>query len=188
MDYRGRKLLWHSGNADGMPSYMALLPNEQLGVVVMMNTWGASTLHGTVASLIFDHFLGIESGDPSAKLLEQHKNAIRDWKAKQKKLEESRVKGAKPSRPLSEYSGTYESSLFGDVHVRLEKGKLMLQMARGEIAEQKHWHYDTFQVLWLDPVFRQEFSTFVTFRLDSEGKPLSMPLGRDLVEATRKTD
>ena len=29
MDYRGHKLLWHSGNADGMPCFMALLPEER---------------------------------------------------------------------------------------------------------------------------------------------------------------
>ena len=50
MDYRGHKLLWHSGNADGMPSYMALLPERRIGVVIMLNSWIAPFLHGDITS------------------------------------------------------------------------------------------------------------------------------------------
>ena len=58
MDYRGHAMLWHSGNADGMPVYMCILPAEKIGVAVMTNSWEAGTLHGTIAGRILDTLLG----------------------------------------------------------------------------------------------------------------------------------
>src|SRR6185369_8600967 len=57
-DYRGEPLIWHSGNAVGIPSYMALLPKQKLGVVVMINSWVAPLLHAAIANRIIDYYLG----------------------------------------------------------------------------------------------------------------------------------
>ena len=91
MDYRGEPLLWHSGNADGMPAYMALLPEQNLGVAVMLNTWAAPGLHGALASRVLDFYLGVPARDYSGEMLARTRAA------------EARAKAA-PARPPAKAS------------------------------------------------------------------------------------
>jgi CubicO group peptidase (beta-lactamase class C family) len=188
-DYHGRPLIWHSGNATGMPVYMGLLPQQKIGVCVMVNTWGAPVLHGTIAGRIFDTLLGIaKPGESTDDALAAHRRNLQrdadEWAA----LEKARVPGTKPSRPLDAYAGDYEDKPHGTMAVRLDAGtgKLTLQFGGGEIAGLEHWHYDTFRVRWQDRLYDYA-DTFATFALDAEGKPASftMQLGRDTIDAKR---
>ena len=36
-DYAGHKVVWHAGDIDGMASAMVMVPDQQLGIVVMTN-------------------------------------------------------------------------------------------------------------------------------------------------------
>jgi len=188
MDYRGEPMIWHSGNADGMPCYMAILPRKKLGVVVMINTWAAPVLHGALAGRIFDHYLGIlNPPDTSATALAaQHRAEARE-REERKKLEAQRIRDTKPSRPLAEYEGTYTDRVVGDIHIRREGEQLVLQVGNGEIATLRHWHYETFELEWREPLYRAAYETFVTFSLGVPGTPerLRMTLNRDVVDALR---
>ncbi|MBV8520503.1 MAG: serine hydrolase [Acidobacteria bacterium] len=187
MDYRGHKLIWHSGSGDGMPVYMALLPDEHIGVMVMINTWNAPVLHGTIAAKIFDVLLGLPStgGDTAAEAAAYRKRTAQA-DAERRALDTPPAPIAKPSRPLDAYAGTYVDPLYGEMHVTLVNGALVLQFARGERADLKPWQYDTFRVAWRDRVY-EDFDTFATFSLDAHGTPhrFDMQLNRDNVEATR---
>lgn len=178
MDFRGHKMYWHSGGADGMPTYMAVLPEDKIGVAVFVNTWSAPTLHGTIAGRVLDTLLATGKGDaeppkrPAATPPETP----------------ARTQGTSPSRPLETYAGTYENKLHGAMIVRHENGKLSLQFGGGEIGDLTHWHYDTFRVTWRDRAY-YFVDTFATFTLDAKGAPqkFEMPLGpRDVIVATRK--
>ena len=70
-DYRGRVMLWHSGRGNGQFAYMALLPKEKLGVVVLINSWRAPILHGALASRVLDHYLGLLPRDTVGDALAQ---------------------------------------------------------------------------------------------------------------------
>ena len=190
MDYRGERMFWHSGNADGMPAYMAILPRRKLGVVVLINSWGAGVLHGALAGKILDHYLGVtDGGDPSAEGLAMQRTADTREAEELKKLETQRVANTKPSRPLETYVGTYNDRVIGDIVVKKEGDHLTLQVAAGEIANLSHWNYDTFAVDWRDPFYYEVFRTFVTFALGVDGTPerLRMRLNRETADAVRKT-
>jgi hypothetical protein len=66
--------------------------------------------------------------------------------------------------------------------------KATLQFAGGAIADLSHWHYDTFDVQWREPMQRAYYRTAAVFSLDSDGKParLEMQLNRDKIEGKRK--
>lgn len=186
-DYRGRPLLWHSGSGNGQIAYMALLPNERFGVVVLVNSWRAPIIHGAIANRIIDAYLGFPPRDYSGELLSRDSAARRQAGDPHAELEKSRVKGTRPSRPLAEYAGVFVDSLYGPFTIKLEGDSLVLQMGRGEIADVSHWHYDTFHVAWRTPLFGQDFMTLAAFGLDAIGKPVSfrMRLNRDWVSAER---
>ena len=176
MDFRGHKMFWHSGGANGMPTYMALLPKEKIGVAVFINTWDAPTVHGAIAGHVLDTLLntGVATKAPSRPETPRPEPP-------------KRVEGTSPSRPIETYAGTYENKLHGTMTVRREGDKLVLQFGNGELADLTHWHYDTFRVKWQDRTF-EYLDTFATFTLDAKGAPqkFEMPLGlRDTIVATR---
>jgi CubicO group peptidase (beta-lactamase class C family) len=187
-DYRGHLMMWHSGNADGMPSYMAVLPKEKLGVIVMSNSWVTPLLHGALASRILDMFLGVEPRDYAAETIAADQRANAQAAVAEAEAEKNRVHDSHPTLALAQYAGTYVDPLHGDLTITLEGDHLTLQFARGERADLKHWQYDTFEVRWRDPVFRTYISALATFGLNAEGKAsrLEMRLNRDSIDARRK--
>jgi len=175
MDFHGHPMMWHSGSADGMPVYMAILPEEHIGVAVMTNTWAAPVLHGTIAARILDTLLG---NKPQELPLPPKPSPPAD---------PPRVSGTSPSKPLDAYAGTYADPLYGDMIVKMENGRLALYFADDEAADLEHWHYDTFRVRWRDRAY-EDFDTLAAFSLDASGMPkrMEMKLFRDSVDATRK--
>ncbi|HEU4886335.1 MAG TPA: serine hydrolase, partial [Thermoanaerobaculia bacterium] len=131
MDFRGRKMLWHSGNADGIPSYMAILPEQKIGLCVMVNSWGAPFLHGALAARILDTLLGNPLQESAGDGLKAHRASIERLQTEQAELEKTRARDSKPSRPIEEYAGTYDDEVLGPMVVSYANGKLTLQFAEG---------------------------------------------------------
>jgi len=181
MDFRGHRMLWHSGSADGMPVYMCILPEEKIGVAVMTNSWEAGTLHGAIAARVLDTLLGTPNPPDSAK---EAIDAVQ--RATPPELPE-RIPNTQPSRPLDAYAGTYVDTPHGGMVIALDNGKLTLQFGGGEKADLEHYHHDVFRVRWHDRVYVWA-DTFAAFALDTAGKPraFDMQLGRDRIEAARK--
>lgn len=189
MDYRGRPMMWHSGSADGMPSYMAILPNQRLGVVVLVNSWIAPTLHGAIVQRILDTYLGVELRDWSAEALAGAKAQRAREAAALRALAEHAALRGEPAHPLAAYAGVYADSLYGPIRVWVEQGRLALQMGRGEVADLTSHGGDSAFVRWRDPLFGETFSTHATFTADAGGHivRLSMPLARDTITAARSS-
>jgi CubicO group peptidase (beta-lactamase class C family) len=189
MDYRGHPLIWHTGNADGQPAFMAILPRDHLGVVIMMNTWGAGLLHALLMNRVLDEYLGYPPRDWSGAALPR-KAAIRDgydYAANVRRLAASRVSGTAPSHPLAAYAGVYVDSLYGPQTVALENGHLTMRMGTDQVADLSHWHYDTFLVTWRDPLFREVFPALLTFAAAADGgvERLTLPINRDVIRSER---
>src|SRR5215510_1220371 len=123
-DYRGRKVVEHGGNIDGMSALVAFIPEEKLGLVILTNLSG-SELRTALKLRIFDSFLGGELKDWSAIHLKTMKGFEAQGKAAEKKQNDERVKDTRPSLALDKYAGTYQDEMYGDVKVALEEsGKL----------------------------------------------------------------
>lgn len=168
-DYHGRKVVSHGGGLDGMVSQVGLMPEENLGVVVLTNS--ESTLPPALVNKIFDVFLGVPKRDWSAELLARTKAGEAMDRNEEKKLEDARVKNTKPSLALEKYAGTYSGAMYGDAKVSLENGHLVLRFlpAPNFVGDLEHWHYDTFRVKWRDQIVYPFPKGFVTFTLDAQG-------------------
>jgi len=165
-DYRGRKVVEHGGNIDGMSALVAMIPEEKLGVVILTNLNGTS-LPTALMFKVFDAYLGAPPKDWSAEMRNTIKGLEEQGATAQKKLEESRVKGTQPSLALEKYAGTYKDDALGDAKVAFENGRLVLRTP-GFVADLEHWHYDTFRATFRDTVIIGK--SFVTFTLGPEGK------------------
>jgi CubicO group peptidase (beta-lactamase class C family) len=176
-DYRGRKVVTHSGGLDGMTSRVAMLPEENLGVVILTNS--ETPLQSFLWYKVFDVFLGAPRRDWSADYAARVKAAKERGDAEAKKLEDARVPNTKPSLALSAYAGTYTGAMYGDARVAEEQGRLVLRMMHSPnfVGDLEHWHFDTFRIKWRDSViypFQQR--GWVTFTLDPQGKVSEMKI------------
>ena len=82
----------------------------------------------------------------------------------------------KPSLALEQYAGIYADSMYGEIRVRADNGKLRMDRGPAFKGELEHWHFDTFRARWSA---RNLGTAFVTFRLNALAKvdELQMDLG-----------
>jgi CubicO group peptidase (beta-lactamase class C family) len=169
-DYRGRKVVSHGGGLDGMISQTAMMPAENLGVVVLTNS--ESSVSSFLRNKIFDVFLDAPKRDWSAEALERVKQAKPRDADEQKKIDAARKTDTKSSLALKDYAGTYSSEMYGDVTIVEENGKLVLRLAPAPnfVADLEHWNYDTFLIKWRPSVNYNFPRGWVIFTIDKNGK------------------
>jgi CubicO group peptidase (beta-lactamase class C family) len=173
-EYRGRMLVRHYGETDGMSSVVALLPEENIGVVILTNLHTTS-LHTALSYRIFDAYLGVKPEDWSALYLKIRYDEEEKARAEEERLQGLRVKTSQPSLPLSKYTGTYENAAYGTASVAEENQRLVVRLDASPtyVGDLEHWHFDTFLSRWRDPVAEK---TLVSFSLNAEGEVQEMKL------------
>ncbi len=150
-DYRGRLVVQHGGNVDGMTALVAMMPEENFGMVILTNMNG-SGMPTTLMNRAFDHQLGVTPEDWSAKTFARTEAARARAREAVKKMEAARVPNTKPSLPLAKYAGTYVDSLLGELVVRDSSGTLLLAFGPNWHGALEHWHFDTFRTRFGTPV------------------------------------
>lgn len=166
MDYRGKLIVQHGGNIDGMSALVAMIPEEKLGLVILTNMGGTS-LPTALMFRIFDGYLRAPDRDWSGDLLTIVKGMEKEQEETVKKEEAKRVQGTKPSLELAKYAGSYENKMYGKITVALEEDKLVLRRPAAFVMDLEHWNFDTFR-----SISREIAGTknFVTFRLNTTGE------------------
>jgi hypothetical protein len=169
-DYQGRKVVQHGGGLDGMISQTAMMPEENLGLVVLTNS--ETSVNTIMQNKIFDVFVNAPKRDWSAELLQRTNDGKKAEAEENAKIDASQIKNTKPTLTTSNYAGTYTSQMYGDVTVAEENGKLVMRLvpAPNFVADLEHWHYDTFQIKWRSSVNYNFPRGWVTFTIDRNGK------------------
>ncbi len=166
-DYRGRKVVHHGGNIDGMSALVAMLPEDDLGVVMLTNMNGSS-LRSAIMYRIWDAYLGAPERDWSSEILSMVDSMEARAEAREEEMEEARVEGTSPSLEPGEYAGTYTDEMYGEVTVGRSGDGLVLGYAGAAEGGLEHWHHDTFRIEWGNPMLGR---SFVTFHLNARGEP-----------------
>ena len=164
-DYHGHKVVRHGGAIDGMRALVAMIPDEQLGVVVLTNL-NRSMLCVPVTFRIFDAFLGRPPKDWSQELREAYGffDDRRELAAALRRA--GRKPGTHPSLPLEKYAGIYSHPMYGELSIQAEAETLRFRRGPQFVGELRHWHYDTFELTYEQPVLGKRF---VSFRIDVGG-------------------
>jgi len=170
-DFKGRKLVEHGGAIDGMRAEVAMVPEENLGIVILTNMNG-SVISMPLVYRVIDAFINEPQTDYSGNLLKAYKPLLEAGAAAEKKAESERVMGTKPSLDLDKYVGTYKNDLYGDASVTLENGQLKVTFGPF-ISSLEHWHYDTFRATFVTSGISK---TLVSFGLDTQGKADTLSL------------
>ncbi|PSR54409.1 serine hydrolase [Adhaeribacter arboris] len=123
-DYQGRKMVAHGGGHEGMNSRTVLLPEENLGFVVLTNSM--SSIMTALGNRTVDAFLSV----PNA----------RDWSQFYLAAVKARQAGAGQAAPTTptatklaptaskKFTGRYTSPLYGDAIITETRNELQLQL------------------------------------------------------------
>lgn len=171
-DVNGHFQVTHTGGLLGIVSQVTLLPDLNLGIIVLTNQESGSAFTA-ITNSIKDAYFGIhgknriqEYNDRRLASEEKEDRLLRqldkDIQAQLKK------KGFQPK--LSDYSGTYEDPWFGRVLITHQKDGLHFQAEKVSDLTGKMTFYKgtTFVVRWNDAALKAD--AFVNFDLDTEGK------------------
>ncbi|MHA2248582.1 MAG: serine hydrolase [Candidatus Hodarchaeales archaeon] len=162
IDYRGKKMAFHPGGIDGYTAIAAVLPQENLGLVILTNMHENVTMPFLYALMfvIADAYLGKPQRDWNTEILHTVQQMGKESVAAWQKVVEARAEGTSPSLPLEKYAGAYVDNFCGEAKVTQEEGKLVVHYGPTSKADLEHWHYDTFRAIWRNPMFAPEFVTF----------------------------
>ncbi len=160
-DYRGRKIVTHSGGLTGMVTLTLLVPEEKLGLVVLTNQEEGGAFQA-IAYHILDHYLKLEPRDWIHAYAESTADSRKKDNAEEAKALAARSMGTSPSLALSGYAGAYADAWYGPSQVVVERNGLYLRMGgtpdmHGPL---EHFHYNTFIVRWADPTIPDAFVHF----------------------------
>jgi CubicO group peptidase (beta-lactamase class C family) len=168
-DYRGHKLVWHTGGWPGMVSRLTMVPDLKLGIVVLTNQESGAAFQA-VTMRALDAFMDAPKTDWIAAYAASVKKSEGNADDSMKKHEAARAKGSKPSLPLDGYVGTYRDPWYGDVKVAKQGGKLVMTFTKTAqlTGTLEPWQHDTFIAHWDDRSLNGD--AFVNFALDPDGK------------------
>jgi CubicO group peptidase (beta-lactamase class C family) len=170
-DYRGHKLVLHTGGALGGKAIVGILPKQKVAIALMINSEDGGA-RWSVFYRLLDHYLGFEPVDWT----DSYRKAVDELTARaveaQKKMQEAiaatPVASAGPSLPLEKYAGVYRDAWYGTVTIQHKRDALRIQFdhtpaMRGAV---EHVRHDTFRTRFDD---RNLEDTYLTFSLKPDG-------------------
>lgn len=167
-DYRGRKLVMHTGGLPGYVSRVVMVPEIALGVAVLTNQESGEAFDA-IAFRLLDHYLEA----PPFDWIEGYRKVRERTQAATVEAERRAAAGrdaaAGPSLALAKYAGTYRDRWYGDVTIALENGGLVMRFAHTPLLSGplEHWQHDTFIARWNSRELRAD--AYVAFALKPDG-------------------
>lgn len=176
-DALGNMIISHTGGLPGMLSKTILIPDLNLGVVVLTNTGkGGAEVFSAVTQTIIDSYLGLDNFDWTEKYYKQYKSRRTSADSVTKKVWET-VKSANGYHiNTKNYIGIYEDNWFGKVEIFMKDNQLWFKSFRSpKLNGQMHYYKaNAFAIKW--EYQNMNADAFAIFSLDEEGKAQSIKM------------
>ena len=142
--YRGHALWWHNGGIDGFYALLALLPDQNFGVVILTNLLGDDPVPEVISYHLYDRLLGLQPVDWTKRFEDlDAKQKAAEEEERKKELSERRA-NTHPSHDLKEYAGRYENSGYGVLTVQADGDALKASLNKLSFSL-RHYSYDVFE-------------------------------------------
>ena len=166
-DYKGAKIVSHSGAVFGFQALVVLIPEKNIGFTMLINSEDGELIKGLQYELL-DYYLGKPTQDWSAAWRAYKRDRQAKALAALNQAGATRAQVG-PSLPLARYAGDYVDPWYGPISIREEAGKLRIDFKQTPrmTGTLEHWQYDSFRTHWDDPANEP---AYVTFALGPTGK------------------
>jgi len=167
-DYRGERVLSHTGGLPGYVSRVTMVPDRKLGVVVLTNQESGETFEA-ITYHVLDHYMGAAPFDWLGGYEVVRARTDAAIARAEASTASERDESAGPSLPLERYVGTYHDAWYGDVTIARDGAGMVIRFSRSPdlVGDLEHWQYDTFVARWRDRSLRAD--AFLTFALNPDG-------------------
>lgn len=159
-DYRGRKIITHSGGVLGAVAVMAIIPEKNVGISVAINS--EDVARWAVFYRLLDHYLELPPIDWAGKFEATRNAMIAGGLEALKKQPQELKPNSNFSLPLSGYAGVYRDPWYGTVTVSEKDKGLWIRFDRtpGMEGALEAVGDDTFRTRWTDRSIEDAYVTF----------------------------
>lgn len=157
--YRGHLMAWHGGSVDGYQAHVALLPWDDLGVVVLTNR-ASHHVPEVVSRWVFDRFLGLPEVNWFAALKAEDRR-LQDFRHDAELARQTRLaRGGAATLELGGYVGRYVHPAYGEIEV-VPDGAGLAGRFHGMEGPLRHVGGDAFDLELGDPLVEELVVVFV---------------------------
>nr|WP_322624704.1 serine hydrolase [uncultured Flavobacterium sp.] len=170
-DAKGNLIVEHTGGLPGMLSQTFLVPDLNLGIVVLTNTSdGGGGLFTAVSRSILDSYLGLDDFKWSDKVEAALKEQASEGDSVTDAVWKTVKKNTKVKINATDYIGTYQDKWFGKAEITLKNNQLWFTCLRSPKLNGPMYFYkaNTFAIKW--EYQDMPADAFAMFTLDEEGK------------------
>lgn len=183
--YRGHLMTYHGGDLPGFHSQVSFMPNDKIGVIVLVISDHSAPLYNVVSYNVYERLLGMDQTPWSQRRLQQRLAGKKAGTEARAKAGGDRVPNTKPSHTLADYAGDYENPAYGILQIGLKSDALQFGFHAFQFP-MSHFHYDRF-----DTPDDEQYGRFsVNFRTNPQGDIDSAVISLDEGEVvfTRKPE
>jgi hypothetical protein len=183
--YRGHLITYHGGDLPGFHSQVSFLPNDKIGVIVLVISDHSAPLYNVISYNVYERLLGMDQTPWSQRRLQQRLANKKAGTEARAKAGADRVPNTKPSHELAHYAGEYENPAYGIVKIDLKGDQLQFGFHDFHFP-MSHFHYDRF-----DTPDDEQYGKFsVNFRTNPQGDIENAVMSLDEAEVvfTRKPE
>ncbi|MCC5879560.1 MAG: serine hydrolase [Idiomarina sp.] len=166
-DYQGYATSSHGGATDGFNTSLTLVPELDLGIVVITNTFDG--YRPAVVNEIVDRIAGLPQHDWQSHFYDAFQNRFEQAMDQRREIEQARQLDTTSAFTEAQMLGLYEDDLYGQIEVfRNDDGGLSLHFWNdGEsLLDLEHWHHNTWRASYHNRAQREKF---VYFSGDADG-------------------
>lgn len=175
-DSKGYTIISHTGGLPGMLSKTLVIPELNLGIVVLTNSLPGGHTYFTLPQAIVDSYVGAEPKDWNAYASERLSGTQTKVDSVVNAVWETVEKAKTFPVNFEDYIGTYKDNWFGEIEVFRNDNQLWFKSLRSPklIGRMHYYKATTFAIKW--NYAAMECDAFATFNLDPEGKAQSIKM------------
>ncbi|MBA6152833.1 serine hydrolase [Gelidibacter maritimus] len=171
-DVNGHFQVTHTGGLLGIVSQVTLIPEMNLGIIVLTNQQSGAAFNA-VTNSIKDAYFGIKDKDRIQQYNERRLAGEKEEDSIVSALEKSitaQLKNKTQKPNPADYTGTYIDNWFGKVAITNQNGSLHFKALKSSdlTGTMAFYKGTTYVVRWNDASLKAD--AFVNFSLDTEGK------------------
>jgi len=170
-DMNGKMSVSHTGDLSGMLSKTIMIPDLDLGVVVLTNSYyGGAGVFRAVSQTIVDSYLGLDDNGWTDRYLASFLASSGSAKAEVEQIWRTVEAASDEHINPENYTGIYQDPWFGKIKVYLKEEQLWFSSLRSPALTGRMFFYkaNAFAIKWEKRAL--DADAFAIFSLDEEGR------------------
>ncbi len=172
-DVHGYRHVSHTGSYTGFRAHVILVPELDLGVVILLNA-SASSARAAIGEGIIKAYMGINDVDWVEYFAREAEEGAASEPAEE--IVEPDFRNGRVRASFDRYAGRYRDAWFGDVSIEMRGDELWFASAKSPRMQGRLWPFedDTFYAYWTDRTLQAD--AWVIFDIDDTGNSARMEL------------